>query len=125
MSTTKGGILGALNAIVGAKEGRSVRKYRICVLGPSFVGKTSMINRFINNSFSTYYEPTLHAMIYRRAFNLFEDQDVDPQFVELEIIDVFPHDHPLLDKDPDYNELAKEMSVTLNDIVKNNFGNDA
>eukprot|EP00347_Sterkiella_histriomuscorum_P005784 403355282 len=92
---------------------------------PSFVGKTSIINRFINNSFSTYYEPTLHAQIYRRAFNILEDQDVDPQFVELEIIDVFPHDHPLLDKDPDYSDLAREMSITLNDIVKNNFGTDA
>jgi len=45
---------------------------------------------------------------------------VEPQFVELEILDVFPHDHPLLDKDPDYNDLAREMSITLNDIVKNN-----
>ena len=44
---------------------------------------------------------------------------MDPQFVELEIMDVFPHDHPLLDKEPDFNELAREMSVTLNDIVKN------
>lgn len=38
-----------------------VRKFRICVLGPSFVGKTQLINRFVNNSFSHYYEPTLHA----------------------------------------------------------------
>ena len=45
--------------------------------------------------------------------------------MELEIIDVFPHDHPLLDKDPDYSDLAREMSITLNDIVKNNFGTDA
>lgn len=50
---------------------------------------------------------------------------MDPQFVELEIIDVFPHDHPLLDKDPDYSDLAREMSTTLNEIVKNNFGSDA
>jgi len=34
-------------------------------------------------------------------------------------MDLFPHDHPLLDKEADYNELAKEMSTTLNDIVKN------
>jgi hypothetical protein len=30
--------------------------------------------------------------------------------VELEIMDVFPHDHPMLDKDADFNETAKEMS---------------
>lgn len=34
-------------------------------------------------------------------------------------MDVFPHDHPLLNQDEDYNELAKEMSQTLNSIVKN------
>ncbi len=41
--------------------------------------------------------------------------------MELEIIDVFPHDHPLLDKDPDYNDMARDMSVALNDFVKNNY----
>jgi hypothetical protein len=34
-------------------------------------------------------------------------------------MDVFPHDHPLLDKDRDFSELAAEMSDTLNAIVKN------
>lgn len=34
-------------------------------------------------------------------------------------MDVFPHDHPLLDKEPDFSELAKEMSLKLNNIVKN------
>lgn len=96
-----------------------MRKYRLCVLGPSFVGKTSIINRLVNNSFSPYYEPTLRAMVYRKAFNIFEDEDIEPAFVELEIIDVFPHDHPLLDKDPDYSDLAREMSMVLNDVVKN------
>ncbi len=35
------------------------------------------------------------------------------------MLDVFPHDHPLLDKDPDFSDLAREMALTLNDIVKN------
>ena len=61
----------------------------------------------------------MNAQVYRRAFNTLEDQDVDPQYVELEILDVFPHDHPLLDKDADYSELARKMSITLNEIVKN------
>jgi hypothetical protein len=34
-------------------------------------------------------------------------------------MDVFPHDHPLLDKEADYSDLARKMSTTLNDIVKN------
>jgi len=73
----------------------------------------------VNNCFSPHYESTLHAQLYRRTFNIVEDQDVDSQYVELEIMDVFPHDHPLLDKDMDYNELAREMSITLRDIIKN------
>jgi hypothetical protein len=48
-----------------------------------------------------------------------EDQDLDPQYVELEIMDVFPHDHPLLDRDMDYSDLAREMAVKLKDIIKN------
>lgn len=61
-----------------SKSGKQVRKFRICVLGPSFVGKTQIVNRFVNNGFSSYYEPTLKAQIFRKAFNTMEDQDVDP-----------------------------------------------
>lgn len=55
---------------------------------------------------------------------MLEGEDVDPQYVQLEIMDVFPHDHPLLDKDPDYSDMAREMSKTLNDIVKNSYEGD-
>jgi len=55
-----------------SQGGPSIRHYRICVLGPSFVGKTQLINRFINNGFSPYYDPTTQAQIYRRAFSLFD-----------------------------------------------------
>ena len=106
------------------KEARPVRKFRICVLGPMFTGKTQIINRFVNNTFTSFYEPTLHASIYRRAFNTLEDQQADPNFVDLEIMDVFPHDHPLLDKDRDFSDLAREMSDTLNTIVKNSNPNE-
>lgn len=44
MATATGGFLSTLGGLGlgnnGKKEGRTVRKYRICVLGPSFVGKT-------------------------------------------------------------------------------------
>lgn len=103
---------------------KTLRSYRLCVLGPSFVGKTQLINRFVNNGFSPFYDQTLRAMIYKRAFNMLEGEDVEPQFVQLEIMDVFPHDHPLLDSDPDANDIAREMSKTLNDIVKNNYEGD-
>jgi len=48
-----------------------------------------------------------------------EDSEVDPNYVDLEIMDLFPHDHPLLDEDRDFSELAREMSDTLNMVVKN------
>jgi len=32
--------------------------YRIAVLGPKEVGKTSIINRLVNKHFTTIYEPT-------------------------------------------------------------------
>lgn len=44
------------STVKNTKGPRDVRKFRICVLGPSFVGKTQIINRFVNNSFSPYYE---------------------------------------------------------------------
>jgi hypothetical protein len=38
-------------------------------------------------------------------------------------MDVFPHDHPLLDYEGDDNEIALEMSETLTAIVKNSSEN--
>ena len=61
---------------------------------------------------------------FRRAYNTQEESAVDPLYVEIEILDVFPHDHPLLDEEPDYNELSKEMSITLNSIIKNDNEQD-
>ena len=39
--------------------------------------------------------------------------------MELEIIDMFPHDHPLLNIEDETNVQAMQMSQSLNDIVKN------
>ena len=50
------------------------KKFRIALLGPKYVGKTQIVNRFINNSFSGYYEPTTEPQIFRRAYNLNEDE---------------------------------------------------
>lgn len=40
------------------------------------------------------------------------------------MIDTFPHDHPLLDQNPEFNDLAAEMSDTLNAILKNDNEHD-
>jgi Ras family len=100
------------------------------------------VNRFINNGFSPYYDPTQNANVYKKAFNMTEntadgdgggDSSEGPSFVEIEIIDLFPHDHPILNEDTsgtatgtpgqdgetDQQLLAKEMVSTLNAIVKN------
>ena len=42
-------------------------------MGPTYVGKSQLINRFVNNSFSSYYEPTLECQVYNRAYNLNAD----------------------------------------------------
>ena len=41
--------------------------------------------------------------------------------MDLEILDLFPQDHPLLNEDEDYSEMARSMSQTLNDIVNNDY----
>jgi GTPase SAR1 family protein len=77
-----------------------IKKFRICVIGASYVGKTSLINRFVSNNFSSYYEPTVECQIYRRAYNINEDEpDLDPEFFDIELWDMFPHDHPLMNED--------------------------
>ena len=33
------------------KDKEEIKTYRVCVLGPSFCGKTQIVNRIVNNSF--------------------------------------------------------------------------
>jgi small GTP-binding protein len=44
--------------------------YKIVILGDAAVGKTSLINRFVENSFSEDYRATLGANIVRKDVNL-------------------------------------------------------
>jgi len=61
------------------KNKKIPKKFRIVVLGPSYVGKTQIVNRFINNGFTGYYEPTVRCNVFRRAYNIHEDElDLDP-----------------------------------------------
>jgi len=43
----------------------------------------------------------------------------DAHYVQLEIIDLFPTDHPMLFQDPNTNKLAKKMQEILRNVVKN------
>ena len=55
------------------KKQKIIKKFRICVLGPSYVGKTQIVNRLINNQFTGYYEPTISPQVNRIAYNLYDD----------------------------------------------------
>lgn len=98
-------------------------KFRICVLGPSYVGKTQVINRFVNNTFTAHYEPTIGCKSFRRAINVNEDDvTVEPRFVDLEIWDMFPHDHPLLNQEKELMEDdALEMEKKLDEVIKSPY----
>ena len=100
-----------------------VKFFRICVMGPCYVGKSQIVNRLINNSFTGYYEPTIWEQKYRRAYNLFDDEpEVEPQFMDLELIDMFPHDHPLLDEETELmSDQAKAMEEKLDEYIKSPF----
>jgi len=105
------------------KPKKIVKKFRICVIGPSYVGKTQIVNRMINNAFTGYYEPTIKPQISRRAYNLHDDEpDMAPVFFDLEIIDLFPHDHPFLDEDKALmGDAAKEMTEKLEEMVQSPY----
>ena len=105
------------------KQKKIVKKFRICVLGPSYVGKTQVINRFVNSTFTPFYEPTLECQTFRRAVNVNEDDpSTDPKFVDLEIWDMFPHDHPLLNEESELMQSdAKEMEKKLDEVIKSPY----
>ncbi|MHA1143383.1 MAG: Rab family GTPase [Candidatus Helarchaeota archaeon] len=50
----------------------SLFKFKICVVGDYSVGKTSLINRFVKNTFQSNYMPTLGANLLRKEY---EEED--------------------------------------------------
>lgn len=95
------------------------KKFRIAVVGPSYVGKTQIVNRYVNNSFTGYYEPTLEPNVFRRAYHFNEDDPNEkPIFVDLEIVDMFPHDHPFMDEeDATASEASRAMTAHLQQVL--------
>lgn len=53
------------------KESRDLREFvfKIVIIGDAAVGKTSLINQFVEGSFSEDYKPTLGANIVRKDVN--------------------------------------------------------
>ena len=54
--------------------------YRVAVVGPAAVGKSSIVMRYIKGQFPTYYDPTIES-------NYTRPQQVDGKVVELDILD--------------------------------------
>ena len=48
--------------------------YKITFIGMSGSGKTSIINRLVNNSFSQIYNPTFEMTEYFKKFTIVEDK---------------------------------------------------
>jgi len=46
------------------------QKYKICVLGDPSVGKTSILQRFLEDEFSKTYQPTVGSDLYTKSVNL-------------------------------------------------------
>lgn len=71
--------------------------YKICFIGSCAVGKTSIINRIINNSFTGFYDPTLEQVLYHTEFKLkknyisdnIEDSSLIYERVNLVLEDLF------------------------------------
>ena len=73
----------------------------------------------MNNSFTGYYEPTLEPNVFRRAYHFNEDDPNEkPIFVDLEIVDLFPHDHPFMDEeDATASEASRAMTAHLQSVL--------
>ena len=67
--------------------------YRICITGPSHVGKTSFLNRLINNVFYTDYNPTHEIENFSFVHDCSDSKD-QQDLIRIEIHDTFPIDHP-------------------------------
>lgn len=70
--------------------------FKIAIMGSAAVGKTSIINRLINNNFSVVYEPTLEVNNYTTLFNLNEYDVKTKTYVMLTLEDIFGINNPLL-----------------------------
>jgi GTPase SAR1 family protein len=67
---------------------------RICVLGASNVGKTQLVNRIVNNSFSPVYVRTTEKEVYRVLYETDLESGADlEQYRMVEIHDMSPVDH--------------------------------
>ncbi len=86
----------------GAKNAglNQVETVRIAVLGPSFCGKTQIVNRIVNNHFIPQYIPTVELETYKMFYDRGGSMNSKSEMVMIELLDCFPQDHPYLFEDP-------------------------
>lgn len=94
---------------------------RICVLGSSFVGKSTLCNRFVNNSFEWIYEATCETNFFRRLINITDD-DEHIQYCMMQIEDLFPINHQSLQMEN--NEETQEMRNYFEQVIDNTRSNN-
>jgi GTPase SAR1 family protein len=61
--------------------------FSICVIGSSATGKTSIINRIVNNNFYSIYEPTNEVTYYTTLLSLSEEHSKTRRHVFLQLED--------------------------------------
>ena len=67
-----------------------VKTVRIAVLGPSFCGKTQIVNRLVNNNFIPQYLPTVELETYKMFYDRGAPMNSKSDLVMIEILDCFP-----------------------------------
>lgn len=96
---------------------------KICLLGCTNVGKSALINRLINKSFSKVYEPTMSMETYSFLFNLNDDDVVQKTYINLIIQDTFGLNNTILNKPPELiyskniKKIREKMSQDFKDIM--------
>ena len=63
--------------------------FSVAVLGCVATGKTSIINRIINNSFVSIYEPSMDINYYNLLFSLSEENIKDKRYVMIRVEDQY------------------------------------
>lgn len=66
---------------------KGIPEFNIAVLGAKDVGKSSLVQRFLNNTFTSAYSPTTKIELYTKVFDLKEQKQADPQMCILNIYD--------------------------------------
>lgn len=96
---------------------------KITILGCSFVGKTAIINRLVNNSFIKGYIPTKEIERYYFKMDLNDDEICKPLYANIVIEDTFGLDNYLLNKNIDFIQskvliqLKNKMTQEFKDIM--------